>query len=138
MRLPRTRSLLAVATGAIVAAALLPAASYAADPAPEPGSPAYVARDLQNINDAYGRISGPGGQLQNPAYLPALVAAGLEDQTSQLMEQAASPTRLAITPGNVSHRYTATAEARTPASSRSSVCRDGGSRSVMMSRSVDS
>ena len=101
MRLPRTRSLLAVATGVIAVAALLPATSYAADPAPEPGSPAYVARDLQNINDAYGRITGPGGQLRNPAYLPALVAAGLEDQMSQLMEQAASPTRLAITPGRV-------------------------------------
>jgi len=101
MRAHRTRSLLALVTGVTVAAALLPAASYGADPAPAPGSPEYVARDLQNINDAYGRITGPGGQLQNPAYLAALVTAGLADQTSQLMEQAASPTRLAITPGRV-------------------------------------
>ena len=68
---------------------------------PEPGTPAYVARDAQNIKDAYGRIIGPGGQLQNPAYLAALTLAGTADQTQQLMEQAASPTRLAVTPGRV-------------------------------------
>ena len=105
MRAHRTRTILALTTG--VVAALLPFTSYAADPAPgssqspEPGSPAYVARDLQNIQDAYGRITGPGGQLQNPAYLAALATAGTADQTSQLMEQAASPTRIAITPGRV-------------------------------------
>src|SRR6478609_2720324 len=101
MRAHRTRSILVLATG--VAVALLPATSYGADPAPAPapGSPAYVARDLQNMQDAYGRITGPGGQLQNPAYLTALTLAGTADQTSQLMEQAASPTRIAVTPGRV-------------------------------------
>ena len=101
MRAHRTRSILALATG--VAVALLPATSYGADPAPAPapGSPAYVARDLQNMQDAYGRITGPGGQLQNPAYLESLVAASTADQTSQLLEQAASPTRIAVTPGRV-------------------------------------
>ena len=73
-----------------VATALLPVTSYGAppmsQPAPEPGSPAYVARDVQNINDAYGRITGPGGQLQNPAYLPALVAAGLEAANREILE----------------------------------------------------
>ncbi len=69
--------------------------------APLPAAPAYVARDLQNMQDAYGRITGPGGQLQNPAYLESLVAAGTADQTSQLLEQAASPTRIAVTPGRV-------------------------------------
>ncbi len=101
----RTRSFLAAAAGIAVATVLLPTTSYAADPAPAPaptpGSPAYVARDLQNLNDAYGRITGPGGQLQNPAYLAALVTAGTADQTQQLMEQAASPTRIAVTPGRV-------------------------------------
>src|SRR3954468_12624198 len=110
MRAHRTRSILALATG--VAAVLLPTTAYGAAstagstagstaPAPEPGSPAYVARDLQNMQDAYGRITGPGGQLQNPAYLASLVAAGTADQTSQLLEQAASPTRIAVTPGRV-------------------------------------
>ena len=79
--------------------AVVPASSYAADP--EPGTPEYVARDAQNMQDAYGRITGPGGQLQNPAYLTALTLAGTADQTSQLMEQAASPTRIAVTPGRV-------------------------------------
>src|SRR3954451_3225677 len=103
MRALLTRSMLALATG--VAAVLLPSTSYGAQdpapPAPTPGSPAYVARDLQNMQDAYGRITGPGGQLQNPAYLASLVAAGTADQTSQLLEQAASPTRIAVTPGRV-------------------------------------
>ena len=57
--------------------------------------------DLQNIADAYGRITGPGGQLQNPAYLPALVAASTARTVEQLLTQAASPTRLALTAGNL-------------------------------------
>src|SRR4051794_36905878 len=104
MRRPSSRPLLALATacaaGLAVACAGAPSAS-AADPAPAPGTPAYVARDAQNMQDAYGRITGPGGQLQNPAYLAALTLAGTADQTQQLMEQAASPTRLALTPGRV-------------------------------------
>src|SRR3954469_1206664 len=103
MRALRTRSMLALATA--MAAVLLPSTSYGAQEAspsaPAPGSPAYVARDLQNMQDAYGRITGPGGQLQNPAYLASLAAAGTADQTSQLLEQAASPTRIAVTPGRV-------------------------------------
>ena len=99
MRRRPLRSLLALTTLSAVALATVPATSYAADP--EPGSPAYVARDAQNMQDAYGRIIGPGGQLQNPAYLTALTLAGTADQTQQLMEQAASPTRIAVTPGRV-------------------------------------
>jgi len=100
LRLTVGRVLLAGLVAASVAAApLLPSASYAAEPTP--GTPGYVARDAQNIVDAYGRIHGPGGQLQNPAYLPALALAGTAEQTSQLMEQAASPTRIAVTPGRV-------------------------------------
>ena len=68
---------------------------------PDPRSPEYTQRDTQNIVDAYGRIVGPGGQLQNPAYLPALVTAGTRKNVRQLLQQAAEPNRLAITPGNV-------------------------------------
>ncbi|MCW2761683.1 MAG: hypothetical protein JWR85_1884 [Marmoricola sp.] len=96
MRSHPIRSLLGLVTTVLC---LVPASSYAA--APEPGSPAYVARDAQSIQDAYGRITGPGGQLRNPAYLAALTLAGTADQTQQLMEQAASPTRIAVTPGRV-------------------------------------
>ncbi|MCW2846927.1 MAG: hypothetical protein JWR90_901 [Marmoricola sp.] len=98
------RSLLALTTAL---ACLVPAASYAATtettvtPSPAPGSPAYLARDAQNILDAYGRVTGPGGQLQNPAYLPALVQASTADQVQQLLEQAASPTRVPVTAGHV-------------------------------------
>ena len=105
MRVHRTRPILALTAGLALTAALLPASSWAADPAPTPapapGSPAYVARDVQNMQDAYGRVTGPGGQLQNPAFLPALVLASTADQAAQLLEQAASPTRIAVTPGRV-------------------------------------
>ena len=68
---------------------------------PQPGSPAYVERDARNVADAYGRITGPGGQLRNPAYLPALVARSNATTVAQLLAQVASPTRLALTAGNV-------------------------------------
>jgi dienelactone hydrolase len=84
--------LLSLAVGATLAA---PAAG---DPAPT--DPAYTQRDLQNIADAYGRINGEGGQLRNPAYLPALVAASTQRSVDQLLTQVASPTHAALTPGN--------------------------------------
>src|ERR1700731_80410 len=70
-------------------------------PEPPPGSPAYVARDTQNIADAYGRQTGPGGQLRNPAYLAALTPGSTAQGLQQLADQAASPGRPAITPGAV-------------------------------------
>ena len=98
MRRHPLRSILALTTLSAVAPALLPASSYAADP--EPGTPAYVARDAQNIADAYGRITGPGGQLQNPAYLPAL--AWPERRPDLAADQAGRlPDPAAVTPGSV-------------------------------------
>ena len=93
----RTRSLLYAVVLALCLAA--PAPGIAADP--EPGSRAYVARDLRNLTDAYGRIAGPGGQLRNPAYLPALIAESSAVEAAQLLAQVAAPTRLAITAGAV-------------------------------------
>ena len=66
-----------------------------------PGSVPYVARDTQNVVDAYGRQHGPNGQLTNPAYHPALLLESTDNGLDQLVEQAAAPNRLAITPGNV-------------------------------------
>jgi len=83
----------------VLATGLLAIPAYA-DPG-DPTDPAYQARDAQNIADAYGRITGPNGQLQNPAYLPALVQASTATGVAQLLQQAATPNRLAITPGNV-------------------------------------
>ncbi len=74
-------------------------AATAAEPTPGPSDPAYTARDTQNINDAYGRITGPGGQLQNPAYLVALNQEIGATSTAQLLTQVANPTRLALTAG---------------------------------------
>lgn len=68
---------------------------------PDPSDPAYTQRDLRNIADAYGRIHGPGGQLRNPAYLPALVTASTATSVRQLLTQVASPTRPAVTAGNL-------------------------------------
>ena len=83
----------------LIAALALAAPASAAGP--EPGSQEYVARDMQNMEDANGRVRGPNGQLENPAYLPALVTEGTAMGLHQLAQQVASPTRLAATPGNV-------------------------------------
>ena len=76
---------------------LVPASASAAGP--EPGTPEYLQRDNQNIVDAYGRQTGQ--QLGNPAYTQALTAEHNEVWVQQLAQQAATPNRLAITPGNV-------------------------------------
>lgn len=68
--------------------------------APEPNTPEYAARDAGNMVAAYGRIHGPGGQLRNPAYLPALVTETSALSVAQLMTQLASPTRPALTTGS--------------------------------------
>jgi dienelactone hydrolase len=93
------RRLLPAALTALLLGALTAPAS--AEPAPMPGDPAYTLRDLQNIADAYGRVDGEGGQLQNPAYLPALVAASNQTSVDQLLTQVASPTHPALTAGAV-------------------------------------
>jgi len=80
-----------------IAVLLLVPASALADP--QPGSLEYIQRDNQNIADAYGRNTGQ--QLGNPAYMTALQAEHNEVWLHQLAQQAATPNRLAITPGNV-------------------------------------
>jgi len=68
---------------------------------PAPGTPEYVQRDNQNMQDAYGRQTGPGGQLNNPDYSTSLIQTNIGVGLGQLVQQVATPTRLAITPGNV-------------------------------------
>lgn len=85
---------------ALVAGALLLPTHAAAGPerrGPQPGSPEYVARDLQNIDDAYGRITDV--QLANPAYLPGLAVAIPTTSVTQLLEQVSTPTRPSLTTG---------------------------------------
>jgi hypothetical protein len=85
-----TAALLAVlsATAAPVIAAA-PAGS-------SPGTPAYFARDLRNIEAAYGRGV---TQLETPGYLPALARDGIELEASQLAGQAQRPMQPALTLG---------------------------------------
>ena len=84
--------------GLILAMLLAPVATAHAQ-GPEPGTPEYVQRDNQNIQDAYGRQFGPNGQVTNPAFTAALLQEHTENGFNQLATQLASPTRLAITPG---------------------------------------
>ena len=62
-----------IVSGALSTVVLL--AGALAQPASAAPAVDDAPSDLQNMADAYGRITGPGGQLRNPAYLPALVAA---------------------------------------------------------------
>lgn len=107
MRTPRQARPVRLATAALLTCAvsattaLGASAPALAGPSPSPSDPAYTARDTQNIADAYGRIVGPGGQLRNPAYLPALVKQINRTSVSQLLTQVATPTRPALTAGQV-------------------------------------
>ncbi len=91
----RRRARLAVAA---LACAALATGTTTASAEPEPGSAEYTAADLAAMRDAYGRIVGEGGQLQNPAYLPALIEEGTAVGVAQLLLQVADPDRLALTP----------------------------------------
>src|SRR3954454_8775017 len=97
MRRLRLRSAV-VATAAAVAVVAFAPGAQAAPGDPTPGSPAYLARDAQNIADAYGRQTAPDGQL-NPAYGLANAQVIGPVYAEQLQAQAATPTRPALTPG---------------------------------------
>lgn len=100
----RRRLLLAtaVAATATAAAALVPSQPAAAGTStnPAPGSPAYIARDLQNMRDAYGRQTGPGGQL-TLNYITALQKQAQNFSVHDLLAQAARPNHPAVTPGEL-------------------------------------
>lgn len=84
---------------ACMAALIAAGAGTAGAETDPPPTPSYdVAADLAAMRDAYGRIIGEGGQLQNPAYLPALVQESSAVTVTQLMLQLADPDRLALTP----------------------------------------
>ncbi len=91
-RRPRTRLVVPTALG-LVLSLLAPVAPAGA--APRPYDP---VADVAAMTQAYGRVTGPGGQLQNPAYLPALVRRASLVTATQLLAQAADPLRLSLTP----------------------------------------
>src|SRR3954466_16317744 len=80
---------------ATLASVMVPATAFGAA-GPKPGTPEYIQRDNQNIADAYGRQTAPDGQVGNPAYLPALAIKGNEVGLTQLAQQAASPSPVAL------------------------------------------
>lgn len=97
----RSKTPLAIPAAALTILATLVPTAAAAQPAQAgpkgPSDPAYTARDTKNMIDAYGRVT--QAQLGDPRYLPALVAAGAAQNTRQLLDQAATPNRLALTAG---------------------------------------
>jgi dienelactone hydrolase len=90
---------IAVAAVATTLLAAAPAGAQTPVPGPKPGSPAYLLRDVGNMASAYGRITGPGGQLRNPRYLPALIKESSARSVSQLRRQVATPRRPVLTAG---------------------------------------
>lgn len=96
MRRPLPRAVLAL--GAAVAVVLAGSSGAAAAPGdPAPGTPEYLARDAQNIADAYGRQTAPDGQL-SPEYGLASAQHINPVFAADLLAQAARPTRPALTP----------------------------------------
>jgi hypothetical protein len=78
--------------------AVLPATASAAA-GPQPGSPAYLQRDADNMAQAYGRQTAPDGQLGDPEYsLEFNQVVGVEE-AQKLEAQAAYPGRPALTLG---------------------------------------
>ncbi|MHB8329343.1 MAG: alpha/beta hydrolase family protein [Acidimicrobiales bacterium] len=97
----RTAVLVAVA-GVTAALGLLPAGmSTVSTSAPAPGSPSYIARDVTNMENAFGRQIGPGGELTDPAYVSGLAPDVLTTELDQLSAQVADRTRPAVTGGNL-------------------------------------
>jgi dienelactone hydrolase len=91
----RRRAFWALAAAVAVALAVTEA-GWAAGP--EPGTPEYVQRDNQNMQDAYGRQTAPDGQL-TPKYMQAQNAKVTPEYLQQVADQAANPTRPILDPG---------------------------------------
>jgi dienelactone hydrolase len=100
MRRPLPRAALVPGVALVLAVAVVLAGSSGAAAAPgepAPGSPEYLARDAQNIADAYGRQTAPDGQL-SPEYGLASAQYINPVFAADLLAQAARPNRPALTP----------------------------------------
>lgn len=91
----------AVATAAFVVAALMLPATADAQGGPAPGSPQYVARDVQNMDNAFGRDFAEGGELTSPSYLEGLTPDMFSAWFAQVTASASDPTDPAVTGGNL-------------------------------------
>jgi len=80
---------------------LIPTTAQAAPepaPSPTPGSAAYIIRDDQNIEAAFGR---PINQVETPGYLEKFFFGALSLWISGLVTQAQNPTRPSLTLGSL-------------------------------------
>ena len=82
----------------VLGASLLMTTPAQAAPGPVPGSAAYVARDVQNMEAAFGRNV---AQFEDPAYLPDFFLNAASLFTSQLSTQLENPTRPSLTAGSL-------------------------------------
>lgn len=101
MRRVLVPALTALATLTALISTNLTAAEADPAPAPAPNTPEYLARDLRNVVDSFGRVTGPGGQLSNPSYLPALISGATLLSATQLLNQAADPLRPVLSAGQL-------------------------------------
>lgn len=79
-------------------ALVAPTAPVAAGTGPAPGSAAYMARDVANMDDAFGRDV---SQLSSPAYLAGLPPVVVSRWLAQVSYQSAHPGDPAFTGGNL-------------------------------------
>ncbi|MHB1853685.1 MAG: alpha/beta fold hydrolase [Acidimicrobiales bacterium] len=93
--------LLTAAAGLTALGIMAVPAPARASAGPAPGSPAYLARDAANIENAFGRDLGPGGEFTSPAYLSGLPPAMAQTWLAQMSYQAAHPADPSLTGGNL-------------------------------------
>ena len=84
-------------------------ASAAPTPGPTPGSPAYMQRDISNMQATFGRNA---AQLENPAYLPEFFLGAARLYGDQGTTQLENPTRPSLTAGSLVPGFAAPAPDR--------------------------
>jgi len=88
---------LAAMMGSAAGTGIQPAAASG----PAPGTPVYMARDVRDMEAAFGREIGPGGELTSPAYLAGLGPDVAATAIAYGVDDAQDPTDPALTPGNL-------------------------------------
>ena len=95
---PRRRPTGLLFASVTAVAALATVSPVSAAPGPAPGSSAYMARDVTNIAEAFGR---PEAELTDQAYLSGLAPTVASRWVAQVTYQAAHPLDPAVTGGNL-------------------------------------
>jgi dienelactone hydrolase len=95
--------------GTLLAAPPAAAAPASSSANPSPGSPAYMQRDIENMEAAFGRNE---AQLENPAYLPEFFLNAAALYAAQGTNQLENPTRPSLTAGSLIPGFAAPAPDR--------------------------